>query len=377
MRFLRTWLVPILAALMIIGIAVSFVPLTQQAQARADAELTVLVNRAFSRIDKGAYLAEPALNDGLESLLSKATAVARFLAHDDALLATDALQALCTQLTIDRIDVADAEGTLIASSDNARVGLALAGDEAFAWAMPAVDDETAALTMEDETTTGRLYACVGRTDIEGFVLLTHDDANVAQAISNANAENLIADLAYGKDLLFRAETGGTDGFFYESNNYCLRMTENGVTLIAARPTSEVYAVRNAAILALGVSLVCVLICGIAAYLLRLDSVITLEEEDEDESTRLEAPEEINLLPDETTPEPEPEEPRQRRRSRKQREPEPAPETEEAQSEPEAQPEQQAERAPRQPGRSARRKSHALPDEQEQADAESAFEKIVD
>ncbi len=377
MRFLKRWLVPILAALMIAGIVVSFVPLTRQAEARAQAELTVLMSRAFTRIEEGAYLTEPVLDGGEESLLSKATAVARFLAHDDALLASDALLALCTQLSIDRIDIADADGTLIASSDETRIGLALGAQDAFAWTMAAASDESAALTKVDETVQGELYACVGRSDIEGFVLLTRDDPYVAQALANADAETLIADLPYGKDVLFQAQSGGEDGFFNESDNYYLRKTENGVTLIAARPTSEVFAVRNAAILSFGVSLVCILICGIAAYLLRLDSVITLEEE----PPELDAAEDAeNFLPEEAAapepePETEPEPPAPRRRGRKQKQPEP--EAEPEQSEVEVQHEQAVENAPRQAGRTAGRKSRAVLDEQALQDAEDAFEKIVE
>lgn len=377
MRFLKRWLVPILAALMIAGIVVSFVPLTRQAEARAQAELTVLMSRAFTRIEEGAYLTEPVLDGGEESLLSKATAVARFLAHDDALLASDALLALCAQLSIDRIDIADADGTLIASSDETRIGLALGAQDAFAWTMAAASDESAALTKVDETVQGELYACVGRSDIEGFVLLTRDDPYVAQALANADAETLIADLPYGKDVLFQAQSGGEDGFFNESDNYCLRKTENGVTLIAARPTSEVFAVRNAAILSFGVSLVCILICGIAAYLLRLDSVITLEEE----PPELDAAEEAeSFLPEEAAapepePETEPEPPAPRRRGRKQKQPEP--EAEPEQSEVEVQHEQAVENAPRQAGRTGRRKSRAALDEQALQDAEDAFEKIVE
>ena len=76
------------------------------------------------------------------------------------------------------------DGRLIASSQASRIGLDLGAQSAFTWAMEAADDAQAALTQTDETDQSLLYACVGRTDIEGFVLLTRDDPYVDDALQH-------------------------------------------------------------------------------------------------------------------------------------------------------------------------------------------------
>jgi hypothetical protein len=276
-RFLRKWLVPILAGLMLLGIALAFVPLTARAKARAQTELSGILDTAFQRIEDGQAAADPVYAAEKQNLLDKARAVRRFLAHDDTLLATDALKALCEQLEIDRIDVADADGALITSSDETRIGLALVGEDAFQWTMGAINDPEAELVQADADDDSLLFCCVARSDIEGFILLTRDDPFVENAVERSSVEALIADVAYGGDVLFQTETGGADGYFYDSGNLCLRRTENGVTLIAARDTADVFAERNGALLALAVTLLCLLICGVAAYLLRLDPVVLLDD----------------------------------------------------------------------------------------------------
>ncbi len=314
-RFLRLWLVPVLALMMLVGIAISFVPITQRAQERAESELTTLITRGFMRIGDGAHSADNLIAAQKDGLLSKAAAVARFLAHDDTLLDGDALNALCVQLSVDRIDVADAQGTLIASSDAERVDLPLGAQDAFSWTMAAADDTTAALAQADEESPSVLYACVGRQDIGGFVLLTRDDPYTADSLAQPNVEALISGLTYAEDVLFQSDAAGGDGFFRESGNLCLRKTQDGVTLIAARPTSQIFAVRNAMLLAFSVSLACIVICGVAAYLLRLEPMVALEEE----NPALNAAEEpAGLLPEEQAKLPEGEKKPLRRRRKKKR-----------------------------------------------------------
>ena len=108
-RFLRKWLVPLLAVLMLIGIAIAFVPFSRQMETRAKSELTLLMDRAFARITAASEQADPMIDAEKESLLSKGAAVSRILTHDDALLASDALKALCEQLSVDRIDIANVQ----------------------------------------------------------------------------------------------------------------------------------------------------------------------------------------------------------------------------------------------------------------------------
>jgi len=372
-QFLRRWLVPLLAGLLLIGIAIAFIPFSRQMETRAETELTLLMDRAFARIEAGESLADPMIKAQKENLLSKAVAVSRFLTHDDTLLASDALAALCEQLSIDQIDVANIEGTLIASSDATRVGIPLGTQEMYAWAMSAADDPTAQLTQQDVNDPTVLFACVGRSDIEGFVLLTRTDTNVRDALALSGAESITSDMPYGGDVLFPAAEAGADGFFYESGNLCLRRTQGDVTLIAARPTSEVFAVRSAAILAFGVALACIMICGVAAYLLRLEPVCAEDEEPEDEP---------DALPEEQTMEPEPlpeaiaelEQPREHKKRARKREQIEEELQESIDPEVAQQHEQSLEHAPRQVSR-ARRRAHA--EEQEELNSEEGFDKIVE
>ena len=373
-RFLRKWLVPLLAVLMLIGIALALIPFSRQMETRAKSELTLLMDRAFARITTASEQAEPMIEAEKESLLSKAAAVSRILTHDDTLLASDALAAICEQLSIDRIDIANVEGTLIASSDAASIGTALGTQEAFTWTMAAADDTTAALTQVDQSDPSILYACAGRSDIEGFILLTRNDANVETAMTSASPEKITSDLPYGGDILFTAEKGA-DGFFYESNNLCLRRTQGDVTLIAARPTTEVFAVRNAAVLAFCAALACIMICGVASYLLNLELVSTDESEDREET---EQPEEVLLSQDDAELEAQLEAGRKSRKSRNKRRERLAEEAVELPEEEEVveQREQSLEHAPRQIVRGKKR-PHTPEDEPEQKNDEDAFEKIVD
>lgn len=371
-RFLRKWLVPLLAALLLIGIAIAFIPFSRQMETRAKAELTLLMDRAFARIEAGDQLADPMIAAEEESLLSKATAVSRFLTHDDTLLASDALVALCEQLSIDRIDVANVEGTLTASSDAASIGMTLGTQEAFAWTMAAADDASAAIARQDGTEPNKLYACVGRSDTEGFVLLTRLDAHVQNAMMLSGAESITSDMPYGGDVLFPAEAG-TEGFFYESGNLCLRRTQGDVTLIAARPTTEVYAVRSAAILSFGAAVACIMICAVAAYLLRLEPVTAEESEADTLELASEAKEEPKQTPELET-ETEEERPRKRKKLFKPRERIEAEAQAEEQTEAELQHEQTLLRAPRQISRGRKRAHDAAESKQ---DNEDAFEKIVE
>lgn len=378
-RFLRKWLVFILAGLMLIGIAIAFVPISRYMETRAESELTLLMDRAFARVQASGHAADPVIAAEEENLLSKAKAVGRFLAHDDTLLATDALTALCEQLSIDRIDIADADGTLIASSEGARIGLSLAADATLKWTMSAADNAEAELVQADETKPSVLYACVGRSDIEGFVLLTRDDSYVASALAQTGTETLLSDLPYGGDVLFEAAEAGEDGFFNESGNLCLRHTADGVTLIAARPLAEVYAIRNAAALAFAAALACIMICGVAAYLLNLEPVSTTEEEEEGQpEATLEAAEEpAGLLQEqpEAEEEPEVEQPRTRRRLFRKRE-EQLEETQE-QEEIQEQHEESVEHAPRQVSVGGRKHTRHHSMEEDAEDSEDAFDKIVE
>ena len=281
-RFLRNWLVWILAGLMLACIAITLVSLSNREETRAKSELTLLMTRAFEHINAGEAYVDPVISAEEESLMSKAHAIVRFLEHDDALLETDALATLCEQLEVDRIDVSNLDGELIASSERERIGLALGKEEDFAWTMAAADDPSAALMQTDASDKSLLFACAGRTDIDGFVLLTRDDPFVDDALEKSSAEALLSQLSYSSDLIFESTIAGADGTFYDAGSLCVRKTENGVTLIAARASSDVFRARNAALAALGIAVLCIVICGVATYLLQLEPVVVLEEQDEAE-----------------------------------------------------------------------------------------------
>lgn len=351
-RFLRNWLVLILACMMLAGIAIAFVPLTQSEESRAKDELTLLLERAFDTISAGKAYADPVIAAEEESLLSKAHAVVRFLEHDDTLLETDALLALCEQLAIDRIDVSNLQGELIASSDASRIGLALGEDDDFTWTMAAADDPSAALARADELEGSQLYACAGRTEIDGFILLTRDDPFVDEALIKFSTESLLAELPYNGDLVFESTTGGADGSFYDAGCLCVRKTSGGTTLIAARATGDVFRMRNAALGAFGIAAICIVICGIASYLLRLEPVVVLDE--------TEADEEDDAEPNNSTFETERAKKQFGRMSADEREIE-------------AQHERATKRAPRQIRRMGRKK----PPEDGTGDGEDPFEQIVE
>lgn len=262
---------PILVALILALLTLGTISMTRSGEAKAKAELTALADAGFSRLAAQMRSAEPVTATARDNLTSKAAAVARFLAHDDALLDTDALLVLCAQLDIDRVDVADAQGALIASSDASRIGLALAAQDGFAWTSGVLDDPTLQLSQADEAIPSLVYACVPRTDIEGFVLASRDDPAIRTALAVTQAGFNADDLAAGSDLLFRADTEGEDGFFYEADSLCLRKTQDGVSLIAARPVANVFAERNAMLVGFGIMALCGIILGVAIYLIRLSA----------------------------------------------------------------------------------------------------------
>jgi len=366
---------------MLLCLIAAFFPLSAREETRAKDDLTQLMNTAFARIEASQSAADPVVASEQASLLSKARAVTRFLEHDDTLLATDALSALCSQLTIGQIDVANAEGTLIASSDATRIGLNLGTEAGFDWVMGAVEDPTAELLKTAENDRSILYCCLPRADIEGFVLLTSDDTAVDDALALSSVDALIADLPYGGDLLFQAEPGGADGFFTDSGALCLRKTADDVTLIAARENSVVYNARNVALVAVAAILLCVMICVVSAYLLHIELITVVdrgepEDGQEEDSPEAEAlPEESGLASEEELIPP----PRTRREKRRKR-----PETfaeelleQEAPAEEETlqEHERAVENAPYQIGR--RRQKPKDKGAEEPANDEDPFDKIVD
>ncbi len=151
--------------------------------------------------------------------------------------------------------------------------------------------------------------------------------------------------------MFEATAGGADGSFYDAGSLCLRRTQDGVTLIAARSTGDVFRMRNAALATIAVMLICLVICGVAAYLLRLEPVVELEEASSERTDEPEQDEEEARLEADTNAE----------------------ETSEEEREIRLQHEHAKKRAPRQIKRGAGK--HAQ--ETEEADGENPFDKTLE
>ncbi len=161
------------------------------------------MNTAFARIEAAQSAAESGCRRRTGFAFEQGARGNAFSGARRYALATDALAAFCTQLTIGQIDVANAEGTLIASSDAARIGLNLGAEAGFDWVMGAVEDPTAELLQTAENDRSILYCCLPRADIEGFVLLTSDDTIVDNALALSSVDALIADLPTAAICSFR------------------------------------------------------------------------------------------------------------------------------------------------------------------------------
>ncbi len=313
------WAVPILALVLLGGAFMLYAPLTNRAEAAAKQELTDLLDAAFASIETEQGDAAPETAAAEENLISKARAVSRYLAHDDALLETNGLITLCELLTLDAIDVTDVTGAVIASSDETRVSLAAAEDEKTAWITDVLKDGEKRVSKADGAT---LYACVVRGDAGGVVLIRRDDPSVLSALQGTSPTSVTERFYTAGDLLFEGNGAGEDGWFYAENNLCVRETRNGLTLMAARPISEVFAARNAAAVGFAVAVLMALICALVSFLLRTNGGILRVEADDDAAASPATNEEIAALaaPDEeetfgeepaeeafeTEPEPEPE-----------------------------------------------------------------------
>lgn len=279
-RFLQNWLIPILIVLMLVGAVCVFLPFAKRQEQKARLALDALVENAFARMESMQDAGAPGVEAAQENLTDQARAVSRLLAHDDALLASDALSAMCAQLGFAQIDVCGMEGILIASSDASRVELAIGEDPAYAWTKRVLDNPQETASITDADTVGLLHACAAREDAEGFVLVSKQDAYAASLMSQADAGSVTADMAYGDDLLFETHAGEPDGYFTAEGNLCLRKTRNGVSLIAARPLHEVHLGRSVALLVFAACAVGALICALVYYVLHLQAPGEVDEEEE-------------------------------------------------------------------------------------------------
>lgn len=264
-RFLSVWLVWIVVAVFSVALALAYYPLTYNAEAEAEADLQLLISAAFTRMDIAERSVSELQRSTDETVLSKARAIARFLAHDDTLLATDALVVLCDLLDVQSIDVTDRDGKVVASSDAAELERAIIDEDTFAWAATVLSDG-GELTEPDGTEEAVLYGCVARTDTDGVVLVKAVDAALQTAIESAKPANVLNSMAFIRDDLMIADTPGTDGAYSMDGYFCLRQSRGDVSVVAMRLLSTIYVVRNAVMLMIAV---CMLISILAATVVQL------------------------------------------------------------------------------------------------------------
>ncbi|MEG1525378.1 MAG: hypothetical protein RR475_10185 [Clostridia bacterium] len=264
-RFLSTWLVWIVVAVFALALLLGLPPLTGQAEQAARTDLTALTNAAFNRIALAQKNLEGMRAASNENILSKDRAVARFLAHDDTLLETDALVVLCEMLHLYEIDVTGSDGVVIATSQPANMGRNLLEDTSISWTKAVFDDPTveqAEPDVDDETV---LIGAVPRTDIEGIVLVRGRDESVATAKAAADPHEVLRQMSFIQDAMEVVEDGEKEGVSIIDGLFTVRTTRDGVTIAASRSLSSVYVLRNAIALVLSIFMV---VCVVASVVIQ-------------------------------------------------------------------------------------------------------------
>lgn len=255
-RFLSTWLALIVVAVFALSMLLCSLVFTRSAEQTAQADLNALLDAAFVQFNAVGADAEAVSEVSKTNVLAKARAVARFLAHDDALLQTDALVSLCELLAVAAIDVTDYDGVVVASSVVGRIGRNLTAEPASAWTREVLSGEGVERTRVDATDQALLWGCVPRTDTEGFVLVQSLDAAILSAYASTAPELVLNEFSFVNDTLSIAATPGDDAAYLEGDRYCVRRTQTvagtygELTLIAARAQGAVYVLRNVVLLVL-------------------------------------------------------------------------------------------------------------------------------
>lgn len=245
--FVRLW-APLIAALFF-GIAFLSTHLALNAgeKTKAVGELNALLDMAETRAAGDVQRLNELREAADQNAIHKARTIERFLAHDDNLLATDALAVLAELLDLGRIAVVDDLGSVIAASDESLIGKDFAADEDMAWVM-------ALLEHAAEPGTGgkgsERIAGAQRTDIEGLVLVWNHDALLQDALSQADLHTAVTNLAAMPNQIKLVDTTGESGVFEQDGMLYVQRSLDEVTLIAWQPASEVYAVQNGVLIAI-------------------------------------------------------------------------------------------------------------------------------
>lgn len=293
-KFFSVWLILLVIIAFVAALLISYPVLTSAAQQTASDDLNVLLDAAFTRIALAKDSAQAVIDASDSNVLSKARAVDRFLAHDDGLLATDALLSLCDLLNVSSVDVTDMDGSIVASSTEARIGRSLVDDSATAWTKEVLDGENLSRTLSDKDNPALLAGCVSRTDTEGLVYIQSLDVAILEAMTAASPEQVLLDMSFVKDTL--AVTDADGAFDMDESGYIVTRTQDGVTLSAMRPLSQVYAERSAVLFVEAVGfLLCMLFAAVIQSML-------IKKRLEGRGAPASAPgEDALLLPDDATP----------------------------------------------------------------------------
>ena len=267
-KFFSVWLILLVIVVFAVVLCVSYPVLTSAAQQNALDDLSVLLDAAFTRISLAESSAESVSDAANDNVLSKARAIDRFLAHDDALLETDALVVLCDLLNVSSIDVTDMDGAIVASSVAGRIGRSLVEDNKTKWTREVLEGENLSRTLVDSANAALLSGCVSRTDTEGLIYIQSLDVSIMEASTAASPEQVLLDMSFIKDTLSVADAEDGDKAYLTDDAYNVRRTENGVSLVASRPLAQVYSARSAVLLVEAIGfLLCMLFAAVIQSLL--------------------------------------------------------------------------------------------------------------
>ncbi len=274
-RFLTNWLVFVVIAVFASAMLVAAPLLTRSAQQAVYADLNALLDAAFAQFDAVGADAEAVATVSENNVLAKARAVARFLAHDDALLQTDALVTMCELLAVSAVDVTDYTGLVVASSVAGRIGRNLAEEHGTAWTSEVLDGESVERTRVDDADQALLWGCVPRTDTEGFVLVQSLDAAILTAYASTEPELVLREFSFINDELELVTAPAFSGGYSDGERYFVQRTQTvsggqgELTLLASRSLGSVYLLRNAVLLVLSMVALVSLICALVIQVLLL------------------------------------------------------------------------------------------------------------
>ena len=248
--YMHLWMPFIVALVMSIAFFAVHIQLKPRERIKAVAELNALLDAAQART--ASFDADrKVLSDIADnSAIHKAQTVARFLAHDDTLLETDALKVLCGLLDLDAIMVLNDLCEVIVSSETDSVETSMALDEDMGWCRILLENEDEFL-VKTEGWSERIVGVV-RTDIEGLVLIRCKDPLLTEMIQQTDIHQAVKNLAIEPDAIKIADTVGEDGVFEQDGMLYVQRASGEVTLISWRPVSEVYATLNAVLISIAV-----------------------------------------------------------------------------------------------------------------------------